>query len=195
MQRAALLGFAVVLALLLGALWLTDGPSGPPPLDARPAHDDHAVASPEASAPPLWPSFAPDYLAAVRFVDKAEPGVTLRRTDAAWLLAGPDLPETQAVPLKARAVFAAAASLAPLRRLEGTGPDADYGLGATAMRVHLTLRDGSARTLVVGDVLTVGEGRYVRVAEQDGVFVLPILPLQVLLGDPANLITPLPEGP
>lgn len=181
MQRAAVLGFSAVLVLLLGALWITR--EAPPPQETS-----------AAPSPPLWASFTPDAVRAVRFVDKGEPGVTLLRSEGAWYVDAPPAPRVAAVPFKARAMVGAVAALSSIRLLEEPGPVADYGLGTSALRVHVTLADGGTRTLVVGDLLPVGEGRYVRLEDSDAVHVLPVLPLQVLLGDPLALTEPLPEA-
>jgi hypothetical protein len=178
MQRAALpLALAVLAALL--AAWWWGGQPGPPPQDGPPTT--------------LWPRFSAQDVVSLRFIDKEPEGVLLQVEGAGWTLTEPGGVPSPALGGRARAMAAAFAGLTGVRPIAPGAPPSDYGLGPTALRVLGTLRDGSTRALVVGDPVTVGEGRYVGAGTPPKVYIAPEMPLALLLADPRDLVTP-PEG-
>lgn|GEM_PF-5033361 len=178
MHRATLPLAALLLLGLLGVWWFGGEPTSP-------------------SVPPsemVWAPFQPDDVARVHFIDKSEVGTVLARTAQGWTLQPPGSAPVPAVDVPARAVALALSGLTSVRQIETDAPAEEYGLGTSALRVRVTLAEGSTRELVIGDAVPIGEGRYV-LSGDGAIRVAPDGPLAVLMRDPLDLLPPASQVP
>ncbi len=175
MQRHALPIAAVVLLLLLGWLWF---------LERRPTAPEVA---PNPLATPLWTDFDADAVREVSIRDKGDRAILLQRSEGPWLARLPDddRPRRGNQDL-ADAAANALAALESDRTLPDATEASDYGLGTEALEVVLRLASGEARTLRIGDALTVAHGRYARVDGSSMVHVISSAPLLALTRDPMD---------
>lgn len=171
MQRLAL-PLALVVLAVLGGLLLLPSPAPPAP-------------EPEPEAP--WDPFRPEAVRSIAVLDKGDTGTLLERNGAAWTVRRGDQAPTAARSDQARWGAVALSSLRPIREVADDGDAGAFGLGPMALRIEVSLDDGSTRTLRLGDPLRVGEGRYARFGDDDRVWAVPMTPLLPLLVDPEEL--------
>lgn len=174
-QRHALPIAALVLLLLLAWLWLLEREPPAGPADRPP------------DAAPLWADFEPATVQALSIRDKGDRGIRLERSGDRWLVAFPDdTGPRRANDDLANAATSALAALESDRALSDADPASDYGLGEEALEVVVELGGGEARTLRIGDPLTVAHGHYARVDDATVVHVIPSGPLLALTRDPLS---------
>lgn len=127
--------------------------------------DEAARARHEAEARAL--SFAPGEVLAIAITTRAGTAIRIERVGEAWRLASP-----RAEAASAPAVDGLLERLGAIRLRAtlpaGTKGDAAPGLDPPAARVVLALRDGSTRTLDVGDENPFDRTRYVRAGGRTG---------------------------
>ena len=147
-KRALLIAAAVLLVLALRVWHLHRSP-------ADPAEEDGDTGL-------LLPGLELDDVVGIAIGPEGK-GATLSLDGERWVVAPGSHPAEVAL---AHLAVRALTRTGSLRRFDGVAPSPEFGLGEGATDVLVTLRDGAAHRLQLGDAAPVGDGRYVAV---DGV--------------------------
>jgi hypothetical protein len=170
-QTRMLIAAAVLLAALACYVWWTE------------TGDEPEVESLEEGEEALFEGLEPEGVVALSATVSGKGLVLRREEESDWQVGEEARPADQAM---AETAVRASLELTSLRRLEGAGDPADYGLGDSALRVVIGLDGGVERSFRVGDRPAIGEGRYLLLEADSSIHLADAWSLSTLERDPLD---------
>lgn len=161
MNTTRLLIAAVVLAGLSGAIWWSN------------KQEEAKKDQPDPKAPPKILSLKEDELQKIELEHKGEPTIVLTRNDSGkWSITAPEALDSDVQPVSA--ITSAVSNLSSDRVVdENLSDPGSYGLESPEIAVNLTMKDGSAKRLRVGEQSADRGGVYAMVDGDPRLYLMP----------------------